>query len=342
MTRAPRSTRRLLQTAAVALAAVFSSSGCNVVQRLLQKSDSDTVAVNSASAESGGPIALEEADYEMSEKISPHIDCLNFASRDAFHARRSYLRSIDATRGPTGKESSVWLGTIDVTRCATGLTKSKALKPSTPDLDQVSDAYLTSLQKLGPLVKDASAYYEQKDYKDDRWVKAKQIHPGLMAAFADFDKAHQVFDAKVKSINEGLSERRLQRLKQDPSAQLEYLAAKVVNDAKPLVKFTEITQIKQLDEAGYRPALEQYEATAAEYERYVEAHPDEASKVIAMSIFRSQVSTLLKSAKELMRNKRDGKEVESMSPETSVGHPANVVKEFNELISRSNGMTFRG
>ena len=42
-----------------------------------------------------------------------------------------------------------------------------------------------------------------------------------------------------------------------------------------------------------------------------------------------------------MRNKRDGKEVESMSPETSVGHPANVVKEFNELISRSNGMTFR-
>lgn len=333
-------TRRLLQTAAVALAVVLTSPGCKVVQRLFQKNESDTVAVNSATPEQAG-LGLEEADYEMSEKISAHIDCLNFASRDAFHARRSYLRSIDGTRGPTGKENGVWLGSIDVTRCATGLTKAKSLKPTTADLDQVSDAYLVSLQKLGPLVKAASSYYEQKDYKDDAWAKAKQMHPGLMAAFADFDKAHQAFDDKVKSINEGLSERRLQRLKQDPSAQLEYLAAKVIADAKPLLKFTDISQIKQLDEVGYKPALDQYEATAAEYERYVEAHPDESSKVIAMSIFRSQVSALLKSAKELMRNKQGGKEVESMSPELSVGHPANVVKEFNELISRSNGMTFR-
>jgi len=131
-------------------------------------------------------------------------------------------------------------------------------------------------------VNTASAYYEQKDYKDDHWAKAKQMHPRLMAAFADFDKAHQAFDSKVKSINNGLSERRLQRLKQDPSAQLEYFAAKVVKDAKPLLKFTDISRIKRLDEAGYKLAFEQYEATAADYERYVEAHPDEASKVIAM------------------------------------------------------------
>jgi len=101
-----------VQTAAVALVGVLSRPACRVVEGLFKKGESDTVAVSSATAEQGGPTALEDADYEMSEKISAHIDCLNFASRDAFHARRSYLTSIDA--------DGVWLGSVDVTRCATG------------------------------------------------------------------------------------------------------------------------------------------------------------------------------------------------------------------------------
>lgn len=51
-----------------------------------------------------GPSTEDEQDHALAERISAHIDCINFATRDAYRARRGYLMRIDEKQGPTGSE----------------------------------------------------------------------------------------------------------------------------------------------------------------------------------------------------------------------------------------------
>jgi hypothetical protein len=163
-----------------------------------------------------------------------------------------------------------------------------------------------------------------------------------MSAFDEFEKAHEAFETEVKGINAGLSDRRLKRLEKDEDAKLEYLSAKVVDDAKQLVKFAELEKLEDLDEGGMKKAFDQYEKSVTAFENHVEANPEDAQKVVSLSFFRTSVNDFLKTSKELLRNKRDAKKLDNVtSPDTTEGHPANVLKVFNELINRSNGLTFR-
>ena len=325
--------------AAVAVALSLGNQPYRAVERIVQQSEPEPLAFASA-ARPRAATPAEAADFEMSERISAHIDCLNFASRDVLHARRSYLAAVDAAAGPSGREGGVWLGATDVGRCVSGLERSRRLRPALAELDKASEAYLASLETLAPVLNEASAYYTSKGYERDDWAKAKAMHGGLVAAFSDFEKAHAALEDQVHAIYAGLFARRLERLQEQPSARLEYLAAKTVNDARALVDLAGGSDTAPLDGALYRKALSQYETAAADYERYVDAHADEARRVDSMSLFRSQVSTLLKSATALLQRQHSGARPETTNPELELGQPANLVTEFNELVSRANRMKF--
>lgn len=261
--------------------------------------------------------AAERADLVTAERIAAHTHCLDFASRAALHARRSYLRAVDVDGGPTGREPGVWLGALDASRCAAGLEKARNLKPALPELDRLADAYLVSLERLSPLLNEASAHHGNERHQRDYGAKAKVMNPALMAAFADFEQAHAAFAGRVRALDAGIMQRRLERLEREPSARLEYLVAKTVHQAQALRKPTEL-------------AVDRYAIAATDYERHVAAHPDEASKVEALSLFRSQVGTLLKSATEQLRSKRAGNPVQA----------ASVAVEVDELVSRWHRMRF--
>ena len=315
----------LTLASALAVALGLGNQPYRGVERTVQQSEPEPLAFASA-ARPRAATPAEAADFEMSERISAHIDCLNFASRELLHARSSYFAVVDVAAGPTGSESGLWLGTTDLGRCTSGLEQARSLKPPLAELDGAAAAYLASLEQLAPVLNEASAYYTNKGYERDHWAKAKAMHGGLVTAFSDFEKAHVALEDQVHAIYTGLFARRLERLRQEPAARLEYLAAKTVNDARILVHLASGSETAPLDEARYAKALERYETTAADYERYVDTHADEARRVDSMSLFRSQVSTLLKSAK---------------ARELKSGQPANVVTEFNELVSRANRLKFR-
>lgn len=262
--------------------------------------------------------AAEAADVATSARIAPHLHCLNVTSRAALHARRSYLRAVDVNAGPTGNERGVWLGSLDASRCAAGLRQAKGLGPALPELDRVSEAYLASLERLSPRLREVSAYYASKRPARDHGANAKAMHPELVAAFAEFERAHAAFAAQVRTLDAGVMLRRLERLEQDPAARLEYLAAKTVYQARALRRPTEL-------------GVDRYAIAATDYERYVAAHPAEAGKVEAMSLFSAQVGTLLKSVTQQLRSKRAGNPIDV----------ASVEAEVDELVSRWHGLRFR-
>jgi hypothetical protein len=116
-----------------------------------------------------------------------------------------------------------------------------------------------------------------------------------------------------------------------------------VDDAKKVVDLADIKSLAALDAAAYGGAVATYEKSVQDLDTYTSAHKEEAGKVSRLNSFQSDSATYLKAAKELMRRKRDNKDFakESGSPEHMDGHPAQVVREFNEMIDVSNYLKFR-
>lgn len=316
--------------------------GCKAVEQLKKVGEAAQQAT-SAAAEAAGPSAEEEKDAEMGEKLGHYIECLNRVSRDAFRTKNHYLRDVDKDKGPTGKESSIYVSELNIQYCTDALDKAKAAKPPLPEIEAAAVDYRTSIEALAPLLKQAHDYYDRKDFKDDKFAKGIELHPKLMAAFAAFEKANKPFDDKVTALNEQIGQRQLARLKERPDRKLQYLIEKSVDDAKKIVKFTDIDNIDQLDAAAYNAALEAYQKSFTEFDTYAAQNKAEADKVMMLSMFKSAGEDYLKTAKDLMRRKRDNKDFakESGHPEHMDGHPAHLIKDFNDVIDRSNSLTFR-
>jgi hypothetical protein len=332
----------------VALIAVVSSfTGCKVVQQLKKAGESAQQAASGAAATAAaglkGASPEEQKDAELSEKLQGYIECLNSASRDALRSRTNYLRSVDADMGPTEKTRSVYVSEVTPDRCVKALEKVQNKTPALPEIQAAADEYKKALEALAPITKTLHQYYDRKDYKDDKFAKGQELHPKVMTAFAAFEKANDALDEKVTALNDEVGKRHLARLKDRPDRKLEYLIERSVDDAKKLVKLVDIDTIAKLDAAAYQAALDTYQASYTEFDTYATAHPEEVSKVLSLSFFKSSAEDYLKAGKELMRRKRDNKDFtkELGSPEHVEGHPARVIRTFNTLVDRSNSLTFR-
>lgn len=254
-----------------------------------------------------------------------------------------YLRDIDEVKGPTGKERHVYVSTLSPEACLKRIDDAKAKAPSMPELETAAAAYQQTLGALDKVAKTLHDYYDHGDFKDDKFAKGMAMHKPLVDAMNAFEKADKVFEDKVTTLNDGIQQRRLVRLKNDPKAQVEYQIALSVDDAKKLVHFAEIETLAKLDAPAYTAAVAAYEQSYTTMNAYLDGHPAEADKVQSLSFFRNASSAYLKAAKELMRRKRDNKDFtkESGSPEHIDGHPAQVLAKYNELINHSNGLRFR-
>jgi hypothetical protein len=331
----------------IATFAISSSAlgGCKVIQQLKKAGEAAQQAASAAATAAGaqGATPEEQKDAELAEKLQGYIECLNGASRDASRSKNNYLRQVDADKGPSPKLSSVYVSEITTEYCVKALDKVQPLKPELPEIQTAATEYKTALESLAPLAKTLHQYYDRKDFKDDKFAKGQELHPKFMAALTTFEKANKTLDERVTTLNEQVGQRHLSRLKNRADRKLEYLIEKSVDDAKKLVKLVDVDSIDKLDANAYGAALTAYEASYTEYDTYVTANKAEADKVSMLSMFKSAAEDYLKAGKELLRRKRDNKDFtkESGHPEHVDGHPAKVVKEFNQLVDRSNSLTFR-
>ena len=316
--------------------------GCNAIEKLKKAGE---VATQAAKDGAESISSEEQKDDQLGEKLGMYIECLNGFSRDAFRSRNYYLKEVDRDKGPTGKETSIHLYALTYTpeRCTQAIDKAKAAKPSLPEIEAAAAEYRKSVNSLPPLVKSLHDYYDHKDFKDDKFAKGKQQHPQLVAAFDAFEKANKPLDEKVTVLNDQIAQRQLERLKARPERKMQYLIEKAVDDAKKLVKLVNIESIGALDAPAYNAALEAYEKSYTEMDNFATANKVEADKVMMFSIYESSAENLLKAGKELMRRKRDNQDFtkERGTPEHVEGHPAKIIKDFNEVIDRSNNLTYR-
>ena len=333
-------------TAWAGLLFVIGLPGCNKLADKLVEKAQQQAQKQAATTETKQGEAEVEKDGELADKLSNYISCLNGATRNVFDSRNRYLEWIkDEKVGPTGKERIVYAPQeiFQADGCIKDLDQAKTKQPPLADIEAAAAAYKTALENVKAEVKAAHGYYSQQDYKDDKFAKAKEMHPKLMASYDAFKAANEPFETKVVALNEEVGKRQLEKISKDPDRALEFRQRTVVNAAKVLVKSAEVKTLAELDAATYDANLEAYSKTVSELDDYATKNAAEASKVTLFSSFVSDSKDLLKAAKELSRRKRDNKDFakeRAMFAHTVEGHPAQVIDKFNELVRESNGLRY--
>ncbi len=328
--------------------AVGLSSGCKQLEEARKAAQAISAAASAvADARAPGPSSEEAKDSALGDKLGEYISCMNGTSKRVVDSRNRYLSWVkDEQAGPTGKERNIYgLYDIHADTCYPNLDRAKALSPALPEIESAAAEYRKALEELEPVVKQANKYYDQDDYKDDKMAKGKALHPQLMNGFAKFEQVSKGFEERVTTLNDQVLARQLARLEKDPSRRLQYLSQRSLNEAKALIQMIDIAELKELDQQKYDVAVQTYDRTLSELEQHAEANKAEADKVMMFSSYLSGCKTFLKSAKDLLRRKRDNKDFNKeffsrSSPSMVEGHPAQVIEKFNRMVNDSNRLRY--
>jgi len=339
---------KLFFAVGLGVVSLLSLGGCKQIAEAKKAAEALKAAASAVKDAKGPAISSEEdKDAELGNKLSQYISCMNGTSKRVVDSRNRYLSwVVDEKVGPTGKERNIYgLYDVNATTCTTSLDRAKTLQPALPEVESAAAEYRKALDELDPVVKQAVKYYDQKDYKDDKMEKGKAFHPQLMNAFAKFEQVNKGFEERVTTLNDAVNARQFVRLEKDPTRRLQYLSQKSLNEAKALIKLTDIGELKELDLQKYDVALQTYDKALTELETYASAHKAEVDKAHMFSSYVSSSQTFLKSAKELLRRKRDNKDFNKeffskSSPTMVDGHPAQVVEKYNRMIGDSNNMRY--
>ena len=336
-------------TGALALAMAF---GCN------KKSDEapskDAPKAGAMTPEPGGgsgPSAEEQGDRMLAGKLQPYIKMTNYLSKRVYDGRRRYFQWVKKPKkGPTCKERFIYgVYTLPaVESYAKAVEKVQQSEPRLKALEAGAAKYIEALGKLVPLLKKARRYYEQKDYKDDKCKVGIELHPQLMKWWAQFMAADRAVGAEIEKINLDLHYRLLARIaKKFGKTSPRYYHKKLTLDAGVLLHVLARNSRPKTkpDNDKIAAAVKKYDALVLE----MEEKTGKGKQPTGYSWFRSAANDYVKACKEMMRRLKSGKKWSKSEKRRLAGSTAywvagsypKVLKKFNELIGKANGVRFR-
>lgn len=360
-TRGSRAVTKLL-IVGVMVGAAFGTSGC---KKLLKKATQGADA-GSTTATGTKAAGADDPDDQLQEKLDEYIKCLNSLSSSVHAAQKRYLTKIPKT-GPKGNEG--WADIYKLpdgaaSKCATGVVKAKAMLPKNPALETAGEDFSKYASELDPMISQMDKYFENKDYRDDKWAKAKDMHPKLMAAWTNFNKADNQLHATLDGITKPLAQRMLSRIEREDGKRFAYHRKHVLNTGRELVEASDPAgEDATVDFNLLNAAYTEFEKSVDELSSYGGSHKADLTDQKKASHwpmadhnydqFVDKANAFKKSTKEYLRCLRDapakakttaGKidpEKIPTCPDGRVGEVADqVVKKYNEFIRTSNDSQF--
>ncbi len=322
-------------------------AGCDdIINAVKNGADAAAGAADAVDGVGGGGPPTE--DQQLTDKLNGYITCTNNVSSRVRDSGDRYFSWVDHEKGLTGEEKHVYglYSFPDTKACKEGIAKPKDLVPDDAEIEKAADAYLAALTELEPAASTANKYYEDEDYKDDKFAKGKELHPKLEAGFKKFAEADRVLHNLVSKHNDALQLRELERIEKEEGKKLLYHTKKIVTEARHLVEIGEVP-LNELDLEKFTAALDKYEKALDEGEAYAKANESEAGSVSIYSMFLSAATEYKKAGKSLMRRVRDKEEFTSgdkmflkSNPAMVDGTPAKLIAEYNDLINSSNNLNW--
>lgn len=352
------------------LATVAATSGC---KKLLSKKGGDagttTTSGVGASSSGGAATAQDDADDKLQEKIDEYIKCLNSLSSSIHSSRHRYFTYISPKTGPTGKETYADLYKLPAgaaTKCKAGITKAKTQAPSDPKLEGAGEEFANAAVEIDTLINEADKYYENKDFRDDKWAKGKALHPKLVAAWQRFSKADSGLHGTLDGITKPLAQRVLARIEREEGKKFSYHRKHVLISGRELVEASDpVGEDDDVDFNLFNASYTEFEKALEELTTYGAAHKADLSSSAKVHTpawpmaesnydrFIKEAGEFKKASKEYWRCLRDapaaaktpsGKIDVQKIKKCEDGAPGKiadeVVKQYNEFIRTSNSSQF--
>ncbi|MCL2714717.1 MAG: YiiG family protein [Alphaproteobacteria bacterium] len=200
----------------------------------------------------------EASQRALFSKIDAYVRCINALSGRVHKSRARYFSWANRS-GPSRAESEILgLHSIDnPTRCREEVETVNDLAPHYPELETTATAYATAATRLYPILKEASSYYDQRNYKDDHMARGTAMHPLLVAGFDEFVAADRNLRHLIEPLNENRARQNLTAVENRSGRTLDFEVAALMLDASALA-----TAIRSdPDVARITAAISQYETT---------------------------------------------------------------------------------
>lgn len=287
---------------------------------------------------------VDNAQDSLAQKLETYVSCFNKLDESANRSISRYESWVkDMKNGPTGKEMVVYglypIDGAEVEACKADFAKAAANKPALDKLDAAGTQYMAALSALSQTVGEAYPYYDRANYKDDKFVKGKELHAALVKNFADFKVADDAFSVELDVENDKLLAAQLADIEKKEGRKINYWHMSLMAQAKSLAS--------EIDKEGFSPEaaatkLAAYEKTVDEAMAYSKANKAEVPT--SWFTIENAAEDFRKAAKERIRRVRDKipyNEGEKMmlTPGSAwmvEGSQEKTVKAYNSLVESSN------
>lgn len=287
----------------------------------------------------------QDAAAATGKKLEAAIACLNRLSERALDSRNRYMDwAGDKAKMKSKPRNVLGLYTIyETADCASGVAEAASATPKHAALESASANYVKSVQALEPMLKAADDYYEQENYKDDKFAKGKEMHGKLLAAWEDFAKVDRALRDVVESVSDERQTAELARIETAEGRSAKFLVMNTFLRAKALVRAESGADMDKLDLNRVIDDLEEYEKALKELETFAEN--DKNGKID--SFFVNTAKDVLVTAKGLMRRVRDktgfdsGEKMMMSQPGAGwmvEGSQPRLIRDFNQLVDNYNRM----
>lgn len=287
--------------------------------------------------------AADDAASATGKKVEAAIACINRLSERTHESQARYQDWAGSKAALTKKPRNVLgLYTIYETGdCAKGVQEAAAMEPHQAELEAASMAYVKAVTTLEPMLKEADDYYEQENYKDDKFAKGKEMHPKLLAAWKEFNTADTSLRNIVQTINDERQLAELKDVEQKEGKKARYHILNTMLLAKPLLASEGEVDMAKIDVAKVQEQITAYEKAVKDLEDYAAAHSDERID----SFLVNNAKNFLVTAKALMRRVRDKTKFDQgelmMLSQPGAGwmidgSQPRLYRDYNELVDAFN------
>jgi hypothetical protein len=259
------------------------ASGCGRVGEAIQNRVQAEFEARVLSDDAHMPGTLAPPDLgdqdRLADKLSLYHECLRRTRGHVVESYERWTQGIDLkTGGPkrNGARPLVYPVDGDLQPCRRATDEGPLREPSLPAIEAAMQQYLTALTAFAALAVTLDAYYGAEAFKEDAWVKGKELAPQFISAWVAWEQARDGLSGELEEVRDGLDELRLAQAGAQEGPSMRWHCHRAMLAAKG---FERCTRRDPLAAGMCDGALTTFDGRLAELEAYAEGHDAEADRV---------------------------------------------------------------
>lgn len=264
-------------------------------------------------------------------KSNAMVGLLNTSIR-ASDSWRRYLSWVDVKRGPTGRERIIYgLYSVSTSSAKSAVAKAHdgaAALPAIPALDEAMIRLAMAFEAIVPILNEAEAYYDRKDYMTDKMAGGKALHEKLVPAATAFLAARARAEALQEQFKDLLDTQELARLERTEGKSVRWHTRRVMMTAKKAVDLMPSDPRRPGDMKAFDAALAAFGDATREFDTAVR----ESGKSTSIDSHARDILGQMREIREKIAKRRADPRFYSMDYNM-------LINRYNMMISMSN--TFR-